>query len=424
MADQESHFIGSSEATAHDSLKRYFLYGLFVVWLFIPEHFTLGHAVVRPVDFYILFFAYLALTLLLIRKNLCIPRSGTFLSLLALIFWGCISLLWAFDKVYTLVDVIQWVEMLVVFLLIYNAIDSWHNLRKCVFFLILLGVLLGGVNLGIVAAQQGDYQWYRFSAGMPSLGLLLASSFVSHSKRRRISLYLAIAICGAAIIFSLERHAWIGLSLAISCLIWLRYRLIPQRIKVILVIVSALLCTTIILSCVTPEFTAYFTKRVVSVNIVRNIQLGSTADALRFDLEKAAIRMGLDHPLTGVGMHNYIVLRDQYMPSGRDYARSLATHDSFATMFAELGFPGLAIWLCIVLQLIKSIEYYKRANLPPDETGLLLGFVGTSIYTLSELAFGSFGFDTMMMLILNLGLLGIIRKLRAQNASQKKWEES
>jgi O-antigen ligase len=70
----------------------------------------------------------------------------------------------------------------------------------------------------------------------------------------------------------------------------------------------------------------------------------------RLDAWNASIKMGLDKPLTGVGLGNFAVAYGLYYRPANAYHQYswLVAHSLYFQMIGELGFPGIIFLLCVL----------------------------------------------------------------------------
>lgn len=67
--------------------------------------------------------------------------------------------------------------------------------------------------------------------------------------------------------------------------------------------------------------------------------------ALREDLFKESLVATLTHPLTGVGMSQFANYEGKVKESGKQAAAWIGAHNSFTQVSADMGFPGLFLYL-------------------------------------------------------------------------------
>lgn len=101
----------------------------------------------------------------------------------------------------------------------------------------------------------------------------------------------------------------------------------------------------------------------------RNIGAGK-ALTIRLDLARAGLEMARDHPVFGVGPGRYYVLSDQYAAEtleALNFRRENA-HNNFVQIAAELGIPGFAAFLLLLVAAVRT-----PAGDMPEHPWLLAG---------------------------------------------------
>jgi putative inorganic carbon (HCO3(-)) transporter len=167
--------------------------------------------------------------------------------------------------------------------------------------------------------------------GMVAAGIALTSW---RSQWARGACYLTIVLGGAALFFTLTRSVWIGGFLGGVCAMLLTRQ--TRRIVVpVLLVGTVAVVATLALS-----------PRIRSETIGRTESQSPVWDRENTDL--AALKIIAEHPLTGVGWENFINVSAPYMRQQPDYPITgvgLEVHNVFLSHAAELGIPGLLLWL-------------------------------------------------------------------------------
>jgi probable O-glycosylation ligase (exosortase A-associated) len=84
-----------------------------------------------------------------------------------------------------------------------------------------------------------------------------------------------------------------------------------------------------------------------------------------------AVQMANAHPLTGIGHNAYTQVYDQYDTTSGDYGEGRAVHSSWFAILAELGYPGLFLFLGIILSAFwTSLKTRKISKRDPSLTSL------------------------------------------------------
>jgi putative inorganic carbon (hco3(-)) transporter len=154
------------------------------------------------------------------------------------------------------------------------------------------------------------------------------------SQWARLACYLTIVLGGAALFFTLTRSVWIGGFLGIVGSLLLARQTRRILVPVLLVGTVAVVATL----AVSPGIRAEALGRTESQSPVWD----------RENTDLAALKIIAEHPLTGVGWENFINVSGQYMRQQPDYpitGLGLEVHNVFLSHAAELGIPGLLLWL-------------------------------------------------------------------------------
>ena len=167
--------------------------------------------------------------------------------------------------------------------------------------------------------------------GMAGAAIALTSW---RSQWARGACYLTIVLGAGALFFTLTRSVWIGgfLGVIVSMLLARQTRRI---------LVPALL-----IGAVAVAATLAVSPRIRSDALGRTESQSPVWDRENTDL--AALKIISEHPLTGVGWENFINVSPQYMRQQADYPITgigLEVHNVFLSHAAELGIPGLLLWL-------------------------------------------------------------------------------
>lgn len=156
------------------------------------------------------------------------------------------------------------------------------------------------------------------------------------------------------------------------------------------------------------------TKLTSTATIAQADPEGSAAQ--RWQIQQTAWRIFEDHPLMGVGLGCYPLANRRYAPELGDRD----THDTYLNLAAELGIPGLIMWLGLVGSVLLHVRRLKSRK-PP--TGSLISMVWLQCGLVAFLVAGIFGsYSGITMGYLILGALwvgaGLCRPGRVNRTSQ------
>jgi putative inorganic carbon (hco3(-)) transporter len=190
-----------------------------------------------------------------------------------------------------------------------------------------------GIQWGRARGPMLETTGYGFCilCGMVGAAIALTSW---RSQWARLACYLTIVLGGAALFFTLTRSVWIGGFLGITAAMLLARN--TRRIIVPVVLVGAVAVAVTL--AVSPSIHSEVLGRTESQSPVWD----------RENTDLAALKIISKYPLTGVGWENFINVSSEYMRQQPDYPITgvgLEVHNVFLSHAAELGLPGLILWL-------------------------------------------------------------------------------
>jgi putative inorganic carbon (HCO3(-)) transporter len=227
------------------------------------------------------------------------------------------------------------------------------------------------------------------------LPLALAMLLWGRSPLRRTAYALAAAIMAPCLFLTFSRGAWfLGLPAAILFLGAMRQR--KAMLIALLVIVAAFLITIPIAG----------TERITSL-----LDLSGTS-LFRLSLWKSAVAMVRDHPLTGLGLDNFLYYYPQYiLPEGLAEPNLSHPHNILLDFWTRLGIGGvLALVWFVAAFFRRGMQLYRR--LPEgDQRALVLGLLASMVDFLAHGLVDNAYFVVELALIFAL-TLGLIQRLR------------
>lgn len=212
-----------------------------------------------------------------------------------------------------------------------------------------------------------------FAAFLAIAGPLLLGASFGYKGWRRV--FFGAAFAGTLLIFPFTgvRSALLGLGVAILVFLWLaaRARTSSEQEKRPRRRQTALWAGASLLALIFIVFGALsFRNARVVERLKRNWQDFQANKRLvvlspeRFFLWKAALEMSRDYPASGVGVGAYIIaLPNYYTEDEKDYPfgleafrRNDSAENYFLHAVAELGFPGLLVFLWLFWMVLKEIK--------------------------------------------------------------------
>ena len=102
-------------------------------------------------------------------------------------------------------------------------------------------------------------------------------------------------------------------------------------------------------------------------NIIDSIINGSNTVGYRYSLWEAGYKMGMDHPIAGVGIGRFGDYLPLYWPAGRAILANTA-HNTFVEVFAETGIVGgLIFFSLLITSILKFIKIIRTCDKPFKE---------------------------------------------------------
>jgi O-antigen ligase len=298
--------------------------------------------------------------------------------------WATLSYLVFGRTAYYLSHWLTYTSFLVLFFITMAVVDTLSRLR---WLLLTASASLALASLYVLRDWQTFHALYRdyrpgFVVGDPnyftvSVLLFIPVTFLmTQQSRPRWQRWFCLG-CFVVTLFgvmvSASRGGFLGM-VAGSLYLILRSR---RRLRNLALIASSLVLVTVF-SPLSP---------------VSRFQNPTAGDQVSVDthvaLMHAGFRMMLAHPVFGVGLDNFPMYVAQYVSAEEaarmDRVRRVA-HNSYAEIAAEMGIPGLLLFLGMLFCSYKSLERVaqvaKRCDVPllhQAALGLQAGFVGSSI---------------------------------------------
>jgi O-antigen ligase len=330
------------------------------------------------------------------QLQLILPLGG-------FIIWQLISLLWAHDWSEGLRLIELWFGFAVFFvtgyLLLSRRASEWLY-----FSLTAMALILAASQFIEYRAYGGNMLGVFFSHGITTellaLTLPLQLSVYLSDERRWLSIIslLAAAAGGAAIILTLRRGALLGLivaSIMLAFALIRRWVPIAERWRLILVGAAFVLFLTGPLIFRRD----YFLERMRSAFEIQTAAVGRVTDiGLTSRLTKwlTAWEMGKHRPLLGVGVGGYPTrygeYRQYFIANPRyariataaeaedfDEIRSPHAHSEYLQIFAELGIPGILLFIAFWGGVGYLLWRARRTHESPKALGALSGLTAFAI---------------------------------------------
>lgn len=254
------------------------------------------------------------------------------------------------------------------------------------------GVVITRFDLGTGAAWRlGRLYYYdandfaTFAVTAMPLGLY----FLLDSARRPAARWLAafsVAVLTLGFVRSGSRGGFLAL-LAVGVFIVLRYKEIPLRWR----LSATTLVAVLFLGAASDQYWAQMGT------VLSDSDYNRTEETGRIQIWQRGVGYMLENPLLGVGPNNFGAAEGMLSPFAQRQQFGIgvpwnAPHNSFVQVGAELGIPGLALFLLIIGSAFAALRKARRgetmlaeaehcrAHLTPALTASLLGFVVGSFF--------------------------------------------
>ena len=238
---------------------------------------------------------------------------------------------------------------------------------------------VGGPKWDFITWTSGSFAQDFFSTfGNPNhlggyLAMVLPAVLVLGLGAKRWPWRAASGLLALAVLIELvrtaARGAWVA---AVAALVVLAVLLAPE-LKRRAVLSTASIAGVVVVAA---AGMAVKGKRFLAQPLSSLFQTGGTSSVeQRIEIWKAALRMALDHPVTGIGPDAFALVYPRYQSAswvaglGPSYLVNGA-HDIFMNLLADQGFVGLALFLVILLLIgLRAVGTWRRLRrVEQDET--------------------------------------------------------
>ncbi len=187
----------------------------------------------------------------------------------------------------------------------------------------------------------------------------LLASVVAHrewsSKWPRVAAKVAFVVCCISLLLTLERTIWVAVAITVPFTL-IVVRELRRYILPVLAGVALLVGVAFSIGTVRNKLLVRTSSQ--SIGTLQNRQA----------LDDAAIAMVEARPLFGFGWEQFLVVAPNYFKTSDAYSIDAVAnnpvHDVYASIAAELGLVGLALWLTILLVCVGGAAFSRRG--PPD----------------------------------------------------------
>lgn len=335
--------------------------------------------------------------------------------LLAFLMWMVLSVpvsLWAGNSFGLVFD--NFIKTVLMYLVIAGTVRGIRDVERLGVVYLLAAVVYAGTvvsrfDLGDGAAWRLGRLYYYDANDFATCAVTAMpfGLYVLHAGRRALSRVLAavgLAVLALGFVYTGSRGGFIAL-VAVVGFIVLRYTRVPLRWRLSAIALVALM----LLGTASDQYWEQMGT------ILSDVDYNRTDESGRLQIWRRGVGYMLEYPIFGVGPNNFPVAEGTLSPFAERQqwgigVRWNAAHNTFLQVGAELGIPGLVLFVAIVASAFGALRRSARREgadavaghghlqLPQALTASLLGFlVGSSflslaysemLYTLLALAIG------------------------------------
>jgi len=269
----------------------------------------------------------------------------------------------------------DWSKMLILFLLLANVLQSVRKMNQAVWVCVLgaTGVSIIAVSLYVlfgesvsegrlVSDASGLYSGPNFFSMTLILLLPYALFFFFLNKKwvvRALCAFIVVTF-SVANMMTESRSGVLGETLVVLLVFW---KLRDWGVSLFKTLGIACLAAVLCLPMAPKGLWERFSTLFMSADAAKLDPLSQAHSALgskeqREELLVRAVIITSENPIFGVGMNNFPAASHERFNSGAE--DWLGCHDTFLQISAELGIPGLAIYLLLLYTTWKTISSTKR----------------------------------------------------------------
>ena len=282
-------------------------------------------------------------------------RSGL---LLAFLLHALISAAAGLDAGYSIGNWFDFAKVIVVSVLLSNIIRTPGDLR--------LVLIVISLSLGFEAVKQGWAQLVlnpgaRNDNGVPFLGdnnlvavgmamlipIIAALADTSDGWRKRAWQFANIGVVYRAL-STYSRGGFLSIGAVSAIWFWRS----PRQLRTLAAVVIAA-------ALILPVMPEQFWTRMSTITAPSDERDSSQQSRLYF--WQVAVAMANDRPLSGVGHRGYERAYNQYDWTDGQYQTNRAVHSVWFGVLAELGYPGLLLFILIVFGSLRSCRRVRKA---------------------------------------------------------------
>ncbi len=349
--------------------------GLYLLILLAPfESFgQLGHdfTMTKAVGLFtvMVFLAHLAM------GRIKVPGSAPLLLVIAFAFWSLVTVVAWTDTAFGLRGVLTRFQVIGLFIVVLGLCRGPRELET-LFWVFLLGSVVAGAA-GLVMTPDPEWESMVKRAHIGNIGanqlaktmfsgLFLAPYlFTKVKKTGKFLVIVAVLVMLISLVKTGSRSGYIAIVIGFSvALMTYRPLSLGKRLAILFTCVLVLVGTLVI-------FATVLSQTRLGQHALEGFQAGTSSGG-RMRLWTQGLKWGFESPLVGIGINHYIV---------RAYGSGNAAHNDFIQHFAELGFPGLILYLAFLASVLSVL---RRTSIPILRSGIYGLFVAAVLMSMAN----------------------------------------
>jgi putative inorganic carbon (HCO3(-)) transporter len=348
--------------------------------------------------------------------------------------WTLISALFAIEPDMAWPALIERLKALVIFFVVVNVLRTPQQLRFYVLLILVAfaiyparGTLMGYVRGNTLFGRAIWNQIYANPNYLGALTLLMLGSALSiatvktQNKRVRQAAAALVLITLLIILLTQSRGVFLGLLVGFGPPLLARLRKRPSGMAPVLAILAVIAVLVPAASWHRLESITQLSETIAAADKQgRTPASGSLFDRVasasavqRFEVLKTGLHIAMSHPFLGVGIGCYNEANARYAPQlgERD------AHNTYVRLAAEMGFPGLLLWLGLVGSVLAQVRR-RRARLEADDRTIQILWIEKAVIGFLVAGFFASSAD-LTMFYLFLGILWAASNMLDGDATER-----
>ena len=365
--------------------------------------------------------ASLAIALYLLdRSRLRAPGrliSPTATYLLGLVIWGALTVPGALNQGIAFHGWLDFAWSIAMCLVVAGSVRRTADIERLVLIYfavtaVYVGVVLSRFQLGADSWRLGRLYYYDAN----DLATLIATAlplglhcFLVHRRPiERVLAGIGLAILAVGLIRSGSRGGFLA-CLAVTAFVLVRVTTIPTRSRLIGVAV-------ILLFVLGTASDKYWAQMQTIIHPHEDYNL--TAEEGRVQVWQRGLGYMTSYPAFGVGVRNFPVAEGTISPQARRQERGLpvrwgAAHNTYIQVGAELGFPGLVLFLGLLGSAFAALRRASRRGAPRNVASLAQTLMAALVGFAVGAVFLSLAYTDMLYMLVAFSL-GLAKAARAE----------